>query len=749
MPGDALEDACRRYAAVTSNSFWDQLLDMCLGKGLADRLHLSKLEKAHQASVEAMRQEEEEDEETQSNTQSATSTTASSLSSVGACERGDSNATSLSIGEFVEPTKTTADTASLQEQNGVAEAVVPANQVDDDDDDGGVGVGSPTWFETACNLLAEEDTATISPHAPPFVKQHDHLAGYQASHAARREPESRLAQPTPNSRNEVFETKGDTTQGCESNHTGDKYSRRSITFAQGHPNSGDAGGDAKSTRNDESRRTPTRPRFYANLSPIDNCAIESYSPSLPHDSGYRRGVLKNDGVGRNVPGQDTKSTSAEPVAHASHAIANRTRSEPLEVGAAAQQRPPFRPANTESRLETFLKTQHFEAVRQYCVDKWAAEHRARVDSAIGHGRQRRPIPLATRRVITQPTQHPGSPLAAGEVRDRNDSPRVESQGLVRRTPTDNQRDQADNWVAAQRVKIDSTVNYNRQRPPIPVATKPATAQPTQRPELPPATGQPQVRSRENVRGIPNDIRRVRQPIIQLGFPGKPDDKTNRHAVWAFPIAARPAPPLWNLGEDYSVEDIRRFIAARLTYRDQTAKGYEPQPAATSALIDLRARCTQLRPHGAEVAKADDIEAHYWRDPATAGAWIEHYTKLATGSQKPIGDSRDLQDEYGVELDFVEQCAAEFAGKYHHLTEQPQRYPSPPIYADAKGKKMDEVDKNKIPPTEVVIDKLDPIVPLELPDAEFGRTKMPIRIPGVADILVLRAWEYMPYQLECD
>jgi hypothetical protein len=76
MTSPALEAACERYAAVLRDSFWDRLLNYCLGKGwhfsfldlngvladthaaaLADRLHITRLEKAYKRCVEARERE--------------------------------------------------------------------------------------------------------------------------------------------------------------------------------------------------------------------------------------------------------------------------------------------------------------------------------------------------------------------------------------------------------------------------------------------------------------------------------------------------------------------------------------------------------------------------------------------------------------------------------------------------------------------------------------------------------------------
>ncbi|KKZ61986.1 hypothetical protein EMCG_03543 [[Emmonsia] crescens] len=51
MSSLTLEGACERYMSVLTNSVWDKLLDKCLGRGLADRLHITRLEKAHELSA--------------------------------------------------------------------------------------------------------------------------------------------------------------------------------------------------------------------------------------------------------------------------------------------------------------------------------------------------------------------------------------------------------------------------------------------------------------------------------------------------------------------------------------------------------------------------------------------------------------------------------------------------------------------------------------------------------------------------
>lgn len=75
MSSLTLEAACERFTSVIRNSVWDQLLDKCLGRGmrlptssfnsivmnrllypragLADRLHITRLEKAHELSARA------------------------------------------------------------------------------------------------------------------------------------------------------------------------------------------------------------------------------------------------------------------------------------------------------------------------------------------------------------------------------------------------------------------------------------------------------------------------------------------------------------------------------------------------------------------------------------------------------------------------------------------------------------------------------------------------------------------------
>ncbi|PGH01349.1 hypothetical protein GX51_05280 [Blastomyces parvus] len=53
MSSLTLEGAFERYASVVRSSMWDKLLDKCVGRGLADRLHISRLEKAHALSARA------------------------------------------------------------------------------------------------------------------------------------------------------------------------------------------------------------------------------------------------------------------------------------------------------------------------------------------------------------------------------------------------------------------------------------------------------------------------------------------------------------------------------------------------------------------------------------------------------------------------------------------------------------------------------------------------------------------------
>ncbi|OJD25355.1 hypothetical protein ACJ73_03281 [Blastomyces percursus] len=53
MASLTLEGAFERYTSVVGSSIWDKLLDKCVGRGLADRLHISRLEKAHALSARA------------------------------------------------------------------------------------------------------------------------------------------------------------------------------------------------------------------------------------------------------------------------------------------------------------------------------------------------------------------------------------------------------------------------------------------------------------------------------------------------------------------------------------------------------------------------------------------------------------------------------------------------------------------------------------------------------------------------
>ncbi|EGE78240.2 hypothetical protein BDDG_01177 [Blastomyces dermatitidis ATCC 18188] len=53
MSSLTLEGAFERYTSVIRSSVWDKLLDKCVGRGLAERLHMSRLEKAHALSARA------------------------------------------------------------------------------------------------------------------------------------------------------------------------------------------------------------------------------------------------------------------------------------------------------------------------------------------------------------------------------------------------------------------------------------------------------------------------------------------------------------------------------------------------------------------------------------------------------------------------------------------------------------------------------------------------------------------------
>ncbi|PGG99906.1 hypothetical protein AJ79_08388 [Helicocarpus griseus UAMH5409] len=202
MDSMTLKDACERYNAVLGKSFWDRFLDKCLGKGLADRLHIARLEKAQESSAKIWKETMGEA------TGSAPSNNEGLLSSNEPLRsRRDSTACTSVDDEW--------DRLFTALEGNVSLNGKPSNDEADEASTGSsyqmAGVGRYRHAKDAPKDLVEEGILKNLSFIGPSAKLNvDKLADFSGRHRLYENPDNdRLLEDEPNERNGFVERNGD------------------------------------------------------------------------------------------------------------------------------------------------------------------------------------------------------------------------------------------------------------------------------------------------------------------------------------------------------------------------------------------------------------------------------------------------------------------------------------------------------------------------------------------------------------
>ncbi|KAK2752748.1 hypothetical protein FQN55_005879 [Onygenales sp. PD_40] len=693
-----LEGACERYSAVIRNSFWDKLLDKCLGSALANRLHIARLEKAHEISAKVY------EEATRPSSSYAPSINESldTLDEI--------------IGRRKRPIYATPDEewdgffTELEENGSLNERASDDEDEDSDLEEGEErprirhrpsirpyqpvgGIGKYQRFKDAPTAWVEENILRNLSFMAPFAKANvDKLGGYPHWHVLYENPHSdRLLDSEFDNRNGFIQGNGENVQSTGFYHSNTARSALAELFCGGDTIRC-VGKSRTSSDGDSCIAGPSDFSRYERrvIFPDDgeDCAVESCDPLSTIDEMSLQGedLDINEQQGLELKGKGKQLDIPE----------NHDEIQAL-FGETTQYIPPQNLQGTFTDPRKHLAVDERISLQLY---PWSAHWKLRLLLGKEDSFPPSAESMLARYEYAFRRNHAGK--AKKSKKSKSKAKGCQKEPIPKKVPI--------NWVTPMaKIKIQADI------PPSPSPEMPSSTATTPDP-------------------LPLQLTCTKtNPFDHLARrPGLRPASIVLHPV------LKPLLPHTTLPEH--MEEAREMIARGLTALHSYLNGKASTPQISTFRLQSRnARRKRVKMYNREVLGLTALTS--CQGPSVQGDWPGFYKKR---------DEDDALRARGLlyEDPFEEEPETDSDDELptHLQTEKRvvKPWPNPPLYADYYGNKTDLPATQYIPDDLCeVLDIVDPLKPVKVEEGDAGTTSKPIRVRGAEGKLNLEYYFFLP------